>query len=119
MAKKNQDNFEKMKREMIAKKEKAKIQQNPKTLQIGTEDNHSMKTLNADSIVEKQDIKESSKIEIVVFQVGEEEFALRISNIKEIIRIPAMTKIPNSPHYIAGLCSLRGELMPVIDSRKL
>ena len=140
-SKKSQDNFEKMKREMTAKKEKAKIQQNLENLQIGTESNDLIKSLSVEEfnegIVEKEqqnekvqqhnkeqqdyknDIKEANKIEIVVFRVGEEEFALRISNIKEIIRIPVLTNIPNVPHYIAGLCSLRGELMPVIDSRKL
>jgi len=62
---------------------------------------------------------EDEKIEMLVFRVGEEEFALRITNIKEIIRIPSMTKVPNTPQYISGLCSLRGELLPVIDCRKL
>lgn len=67
----------------------------------------------------KKGIKESNKIEIVVFRVGEEEFALKISNIKEIIRIPEIINIPNRPNHITGLCNLRNVLMPVIDSRKL
>jgi len=62
---------------------------------------------------------EDKKIEMVVFRAGEEEFALRISNIKEIIRVPSMVKVPNAPQYICGLCSLRGELLPAIDLRKL
>ena len=62
---------------------------------------------------------EDKKTEMVVFCVGEEEFALRISSVKEIIRIPSMAKLPNTPQHITGLCSLRGELLPVIDLRKL
>ena len=58
-------------------------------------------------------------MELVVFRVDEEEFALRIANVKEVIRIPSITKVPNAPQYITGLCSLRGELLPIIDSRKL
>lgn len=62
---------------------------------------------------------ETSKTELVVFHVDEEEFAFRLSNIREIIRVPSITKVPNVPQYITGLCSLRGDLLPVIDSRRL
>jgi purine-binding chemotaxis protein CheW len=68
---------------------------------------------------EKRPVKDVIKIEVVVFKVDEEEFALKISTIKEIIRVPVLTKIPDAPQYISGLCSLRGDLLPVIDSRKL
>lgn len=69
---------------------------------------------------ENEDVlTEIKKIEMVVFQVGEEEFAFRIYDIKEIIRIPSMTKVHNAPFYVTGLCSLRGGLLPAIDSRKL
>ena len=143
-SKKGQNNFEKMKREMTAKKEKAKIQQNLETLLICTEGNdfivekgfeegiaekvhqddkvHNQNKDQQGDIIQqvyKNDIKKSNKIEIIVFRVGEEEFALKICNIKEIIRIPSMINIPNKPNYIAGLCNLRDALMPVIDSRKL
>jgi len=67
---------------------------------------------------EEKESAKDNKIEMVVFRVGEEEFAFILSNVKEIIRVPDMTKVPGAPVYIAGLCSLRGELLPVIDSRK-
>jgi len=103
-SKKNLSNFEKIKREMAVKKQKAQIQHNQEI--IKTDDN-------------KENIVETVKNEFVIFRVDEEEFALRLLNIKEIIRVPSMTKIPNAPQYIAGLCGLRGELLPVIDLRKL
>jgi len=132
-SKKGQNNFEKMKREMTAKKEKAKIQQKLDDFIVEKEFEEGIvekvhqydKVYNKDQqgdVIQqdhKKGIKESNKIEIVVFRVGEEEFALKISNIKEIIRITAMINIPNKPNYIAGLCNLRNALMPVIDSRKL
>lgn len=64
-------------------------------------------------------ITEEKEIEMVVFWIGEEEFAFKISNVKEIIRIPSLTKAPNLPFYVAGLCVLRGQLLPVLDGRKL
>ncbi|MFZ5968755.1 MAG: chemotaxis protein CheW [Bacillota bacterium] len=95
----------------MIKKQKAKMQENPETSPTNTENIELEMTL---------DIKmEVKKIEMVVFWVGEEEFAFRISNVKEIIRVPSMTRIPNVPFFVTGLCSLRGDLLPVIDSRKL
>jgi len=109
--KKRNDNFEKMKKEMTIKKQKAKKQENPEISTINTENIESEIPL---------DIKmEVKKIEMVIFRIGEEEFAFRISNVKEIIRLPSMTRVPNAPFFVTGLCSLRGELLPVIDSRKL
>jgi purine-binding chemotaxis protein CheW len=60
----------------------------------------------------------TQKIELVIFQVGAEEFAFKLTDVKEIIRLPGITKIPNASSDIVGLCSLRAELLPVVDGRK-
>ena len=77
--------------------------------------------LTSDSVIESNvnSLEEENKIEMVVFRVGEEEFAIKISEIKEIIRIPSMIKVPSAPFYVEGLCALRGELLPVVNSHKL
>lgn len=62
---------------------------------------------------------DESNIKLVIFRIDEEEYALRLSSVKEIIRVPTLTQLPNTPQYIIGMCSLRGELLPVIDSRIL
>ncbi len=118
--KEDSNNFEKMKREMRAKKQRAK----KSSIVVENSDNLHMKLekeiTHEPQIDESTDcIEEISKIQMVIFRIGEEEYAFEISNVKEIIRIPPMNNVPNSPFYIAGLCSLRGELLPVIDSRKL
>lgn len=125
---KNLDNFEKIKREMTTKRQKAEAQNNDEVIQLEEIDD----TLTIDSKINddinKQDetvesndksFYEEKKIEMVVFRVGEEEFAFRISDVKEIIRIPDMNKVPNAPSYVVGLCTIRGFLLPVIDIRKL
>lgn len=109
--KKRNDNFEKMKKEMTIKKQKAKKQENPEISTINTENIEPEIPLGI-----KMKVK---KIEMVIFRIGEEEFAFRISHVKEIIRLPSMTRVPNAPFFVTGLCSLRDELLPVIDSRKL
>jgi purine-binding chemotaxis protein CheW len=37
--------------------------------------------------------------------------------VKEIIRVPNITKVPNAPAYIEGACNLRGNVLPIIDGR--
>lgn len=57
------------------------------------------------------------EIQVVSFLVGEEEYGLDLGSVKEIIRFPAITKLPNTPDYIRGIISLRNSLMPIIDLR--
>ncbi|MBU3188925.1 chemotaxis protein CheW [Clostridium bowmanii] len=119
VSKNSSDNFEKIKKEMTAKKQKAKIQKNLVNIQLDIEKGSQEYIDPKVQQGKKQTIIAVKKIEVIVFKVEEEEFALNISNIKEIIRIPELIKIPNVPMYITGLCSLRGDLLPVIDCRKL
>ncbi|OQX26695.1 MAG: hypothetical protein BWK80_09130 [Desulfobacteraceae bacterium IS3] len=55
--------------------------------------------------------------QLVVFRLFEEEFGVEIENVKEIVRLPDITPIPRSPAYVAGICNLRGNVLPVIDTR--
>lgn len=56
--------------------------------------------------------------QLVVFNLGLEEYAIDISYAKEIIRIPMFTKLPNVPHFIEGIFNLRGKVITVIDLKK-
>lgn len=56
--------------------------------------------------------------QLVVFNLGDEEYAIEISYAKEIIRVPKLTRIPNVPNYIEGIFNLRGTVITVIDLKK-
>ncbi len=56
--------------------------------------------------------------QLVVFTLGNEEYGIDISNAQEIIRIPRLTKIPNSPPFLEGIFNLRGKVIPVFDLKK-
>lgn len=53
--------------------------------------------------------------QIVVFTLGKEEFGVNISEVREIIRIEQITKIPNTETYIKGVINLRGGIIVVVD----
>ncbi|MBM7686247.1 chemotaxis protein CheW [Defluviitalea raffinosedens] len=55
--------------------------------------------------------------QLVTFQIGEDEFGVDIMDVKEIIRVPDITRVPNAPTYVEGACNLRGNVLPIIDGR--
>ena len=61
--------------------------------------------------------KTDEVIEILTFKLFKEEFAFRISQLKEILKYQRITKVPKMPDYVLGITSLRGKVIPVIDLR--
>jgi len=56
-------------------------------------------------------------IQLVGFMVGEEEFAVPILDIQEIIKPIEYTRVPKTPDYVLGVFNLRGSVLPLIDLR--
>lgn len=54
----------------------------------------------------------------LAFQLGQEEYALDIKQISEIIKVRELTEIPRVPGFILGIISLRGVVVPVFDLRQ-
>ena len=54
-------------------------------------------------------------IQLVGFIVGEEEYAIPILNIQEIIKPIEYTRVPSVPDYVLGVFNMRGNVMPLID----
>ena len=77
------------------------------------------------SILQKQqqqkneDIKKESEdvVQLVGFIIGNEEMAVPILNIQEIIKPIECTKVPSVPDYVLGVFNLRGSILPLIDLR--
>jgi|GEM_PF-359919 len=56
--------------------------------------------------------------EYLGFFLGEEEYALEIASVREILRAPVITEVPRGPRDVLGVVTVRGEVMPVIDPRR-
>lgn len=56
--------------------------------------------------------------QIVAFRAGEEVFGLEIGNVREVIEYREVTPVPRAPEFVAGIISLRGAILPVVDLRK-
>lgn len=55
--------------------------------------------------------------QLVSFRLGQEEYAIDILLVQEIIRAVDMTPVPNAPPYVEGVINLRGKVIPVINLR--
>ena len=56
--------------------------------------------------------------QMVVFNLGQEEFGVNILKVQEINRMVEITKVPQAEHYVEGIINLRGNVIPIIDLRK-
>lgn len=57
-------------------------------------------------------------VQVVSFQLGQEEFGIDILKVQEINRLVEITKVPQAPFYCEGIINLRGKVIPVINLRK-
>jgi purine-binding chemotaxis protein CheW len=57
-------------------------------------------------------------LQVVGFRVGNETYGVRIAAVREIVRVPEITSVPNAPEIIEGVINLRGKIIPVMDLRK-
>ncbi|WP_395457891.1 chemotaxis protein CheW (plasmid) [Azospirillum melinis] len=56
----------------------------------------------------------------VVFRLAGAEYGLPVSAVREVLRRPdSITPLPNAPDFVAGVLTLRGEVLPLIDQRRL
>jgi len=61
---------------------------------------------------------DQKEIQVIIFQLGKEEYAVPITNVQEIIMVRPATKIPKTPSFGNGVINLRGRIIPVIDGRE-
>ncbi len=57
----------------------------------------------------------AQEIEMLSFRLGNEEYALMVESVREVLKRRELTMVPNTPDYIPGVISLRGTMLPVID----
>lgn len=72
---------------------------------------------NSDNDYNDDDMENDNQV--VVFKLNHEEFAVPITSIQEIVRIPdELIRVPKSPDFLEGVINLRGIVLPVVDLRR-
>jgi len=57
-------------------------------------------------------------LELVGFRLEGEEFGVPIRDVREIIRMQEVTRVPRAPDSVEGVINLRGQIVPIIDLRR-
>jgi len=68
-------------------------------------------------IEDVQELRDEDSIQLVGFKLGDEEYAIDVLKIQEIIRLMEITSVPRMDSYILGVINLRGKVIPVVDLR--
>ncbi len=68
-------------------------------------------------IEDLEEIKEENLLQLVGFKLGDEEYAIDVLKIQEIIRLVEITSVPRTDSFVLGVMNLRGQVIPVIDLR--
>ena len=57
--------------------------------------------------------------QFVTFHVADETFAVPLTDVQEIIRLPDMVEVPMAAACLKGLANLRGSVLPVVNLRNI
>jgi purine-binding chemotaxis protein CheW len=69
---------------------------------------------------EAQAAASSDELRLVSFSVADQEYALDIADVQEIVQLPeTVSALPNAPSHVLGLISLRQRLLPLVSLRSL
>ena len=58
------------------------------------------------------------EVQLVTFKLDDQEYALDIANVVQVVRMVATTPMPEAPKIVRGVINVRGKVTPVIDVRK-
>lgn len=53
----------------------------------------------------------------MTFKLGDELFAINVSEVREVLEVLQITKVPTAPAYVRGVVNVRGLAIPVVDLR--
>ncbi len=73
---------------------------------------------NEDDLYEREELKEKT-IQLIVFRLAREWYGVDISKVKEVVKVGKITYLPSSPEHIAGIVSLRGNILSVTDLKTI
>jgi len=67
---------------------------------------------------DEEDEELLNETQLVIFKLGDEEYGVNIIEVKEIIRMTTINKVPQVPQFVEGIIGLRGEILPILDLRE-
>jgi purine-binding chemotaxis protein CheW len=74
----------------------------------------------ADSLARESSGEETTdRVALLLFRIGDEWYAVRVSEVREIFQEYRMTTVPCVPEFVIGVVNVRGEILSITDPAKL
>ena len=54
-------------------------------------------------------------VQLIVFRLGDEDYGIRIEQVKEVTITPEVVRMPKTPLFIKGIANLRGDIIAIVD----
>jgi len=54
----------------------------------------------------------------ITFRLSDELFAINVAQVREVLDLTLITKVPTAPAYMRGVVNVRGSAIPVVDLRQ-
>ena len=74
-----------------------------------------MRTHPSQSTQARERVNRSGKY--LSFHLGDEEYAIQVLKVREIVKLQHITSVPETPPELKGVIDLRGKVIPVVDLR--
>ncbi|RKZ28928.1 chemotaxis protein CheW [bacterium] len=55
--------------------------------------------------------------DIIMFEIDEERYGFPIDFVREVVEVPKIMPVPETPDFLLGIINLRGEILAVIDTK--
>jgi len=69
--------------------------------------------------VAKSSLSEDKSKHYVLFRIDKQHYALPLDHVIRAVRMVAVTPVPDAPNSVLGIISMAGQMLPVIDLRRL
>lgn len=68
-------------------------------------------------MAEEIDVVDDPVSQWVTFRLQHENYGINVMNVQEVLRATEIAPVPGAPYYVLGIINLRGNVVPVIDTR--
>ena len=72
-----------------------------------------------DPMVSQKTLREQPELQLIGFRLADQDYALPIDVVQEVIRAVEPTKLPSAPAFLKGVVNLRGRVTPLVSLRTL
>ena len=63
--------------------------------------------------------EDMDELQLITFKIGDEIFTVDIKNVREVVNVKDIIKVPKAPHYVEGVMNLRGKIITLVNSASI